>query len=1841
MSDRKLALLPVLWTILLSILSVITVTAQPIANFKADTTKGCSPQLIQFTDLSTGNIASWSWDIGGVASTLQNPARIFANGGFFDVCLTVTDQSGLTSQKCLSNYVEIYQSPKVTFLATPDSGCAPLFVQFTDQTIPGNGNITSWSWGFGGGPTSSAQNPSHIYPVSGTYDVTLIVNDDKGCTDFVKQTDFIHVLETPIADFSVDVNSACTTPLTVQFTNQTNDPNAQFTYNWNFGDGSPNSTLTNPSHTYTTKGDYTVILIATNPANGCSDTLVLPNFIRLQELVNFGYNPAFGCGSTTIQFTDSTAGNAANWQWDFGDGTTIAGQQNPTHTYSQPGCYFVTLTASSDSCQDTKTSSQCIRIYPDFNASYSISDNASCYFPFTTNFSGIGANVQSWEWDFGGAGTSNLQNPQFTFSNFGTYPIQLIAENMNGCRDTILLDTVMVEPIEANFSINTNEGCVPLTVQFSDSSSSVDQIVSWNWDFGFTTATGPNPSVTFLDTLPHSVTLVITTSTGCTDTITKTNLIQAGLQPVVQFFADPLVNCAWDVINFFDQSSSFANRWFWEFGDGGTSTLQNPSYTYQDTGKFDVTLHVFHNGCETVLTKVEYITILPPIAKLNMIRDCSDPYTVQFLDVSIAADTLWWKFGDSLSYYDSSRVRDPFYTFPGRGQFKVELVVYNDTTDCYDTTAQNIIISDPEAIFNLTPLDGCAPLDVSTQNLSVDADSFYWSTIFGQVDTATLFEPSFRFEQEGTYSGIQLIVKDQFGCLDTTVSSDQIKVFDVHANFGRNSNGGCTPTIVNFTDSSQSSLSPIVKWDWDFGDGGSDTVQNPTYTYVNKGLYSVTLIATNAEGCSDTLRYGSIIQATNPQAQFELDTLLCVGQELSVRDISLGVSLSSFWDFGDGDTSSQINPTHFYTSEGTYSVCLTVTDINGCMSTVCHDVQVSNPIADFTADKTFASCPPLTVQFTNLSANSSSWLWDFGDSSGQSTLKDPVNIYTKPGSYTVCLYATSASGCVDTLCKIQYINVQGPDANWSFTPTLGCAPLAVSFNAVGVNVERYIWDMGNGDVFTQNVNTGSTQLSYTYTTPGSYYPQLIVEDNVGCQRVLTSPDPVVVHGLTVDFLAQNQLLCQIDTAQFLSLVTSTLPVQNFQWTFPGGSPNSSSSANQDVFYSQYGIYDVKLRVDNGVCMDSIIKLNYITVAPTPQVSFVPNPRIGCSPLVVAFDNTSSIQNGSIAKWNWKFTADDSSTLFEPGFNFNDIGQNTIVLEATSDVGCISSFSDTVHVLESPEAIPDPVDSICVGEYTTLSTASADFYKWTPNLYMECDTCQTTLINPPTTTKYYITVESQNGCTDTDSVIVPVRPYPIPDAQLVGDTIACEADFVQLFASGGFSPTHYRWDTTRKGLSCYDGCFNPFAFPEEPTTYVVTVIGEGGCLAYDSIRVNIVSLAQNVAGPDRTICLGESVTLSSGSLTQPTWRPFDAGLSCINCPNPVASPTVSTTYTLHGIDSNGCDVRDTLTVNIFDPEDVNAGPNLAVCRGESIELQAQATGVFQWTAHPTLSDTLALRPIVSPTDTTTYYLTASNDLCIVIDSVTVFVVDRADITAQGGAICEGDTVQLFASGLASSYAWTPAENISNASIAEPFVWPNKTTRYIVTGSLGNCPADTAHAIVEVIEARSIYASGGGIFYPNQVVQLGVNGTNPRDVIRWYPSTGLSCTDCPNPTVQPDTNAIYYVEVTTPEGCISNAQATLLLRTQCEGDPIVIPNAFTPNNDGENDFLYVRGIADINIFRVFSRNGECVFQTEDVTQGWDGKFKNEDMNPGVFVYYVEAPCPISGEPFFIKGNVTLIR
>lgn len=445
-----------------------------------------------------------------------------------------------------------------------------------------------------------------------------------------------------------------------------------------------------------------------------------------KPVASFISNVSSGTTPLSVQFMDNSLNSPTSWTWLFGDSTTST-SQNPTHTYTTSGTYTVTLIAKNSAGSDTLTKTGYITAAKAASVPsvLFVANVTSGSVPLSVQFLDSSTNSPiAWAWSFGDGGTSTLSNPVHTYATDGTYTVTLTATNSAGSntisRTNYITASKVTDAPDPLFKSTTTSGYAPLNVQFVDASSNSPN--AWAWSFGDgSTASIQNPTHTYTTAGTYTVTLTATNSAG-SNTVSQTGyiIVNAAI-PVSSFTANVTYGIKPLTVQFTDTSTNVPTGWYWTFGDGGTSTSQNPVYTFTAVGTYAVSLGASNSAGSNTTTSPGYITVtnvIPaPIASFTAnIQSGTAPLAVQFTDTSINSPNGWqWSFGDGIQNTE----QNPLHTYTKAGTYSVSLMAVN--TGGHNTTTQPgyITVSAPVATATQTQV----PTTLSTTVRPTEAQS--------------------------------------------------------------------------------------------------------------------------------------------------------------------------------------------------------------------------------------------------------------------------------------------------------------------------------------------------------------------------------------------------------------------------------------------------------------------------------------------------------------------------------------------------------------------------------------------------------------------------------------------------------------------------------------------------------------------------------------------------------------------------------------------------------------------------------------------------------------------------------------------------------------------------------------------------------------------------------------------------------------------------------------------------------------------------------------------------------------------------------------------------------------
>jgi PKD repeat protein len=503
------------------------------------------------------------WNFGdGYTSTEESPTHSYTESGDYEVILISNNDCGSDTS---SQIISVLIPPIASFQASTIEGCIPLTIQFESTST---GIVDNFLWTFEGGnpATSTEANPSITFDQPGNLEVSLEVSNDAGANQIIQTA--IEVYPDPISAFNYSVSN-----LSVSFINSSEYEDSLL---WNFGDGYT-STEESPTHIYTESGDYEVSLISNNDCGSDTSSQIIS--VLIPPIASFQASTIEGCIPLTIQFESTSTGIVDNFLWTFeGGNPATSTEANPSVTFDQPGNLEVSLEVSNDAGAN-QIIQTAIEVYPDpistFN--YSVS-NLSVSFINSSEYE------DSLLWNFGDGYTSTEESPTHSYTESGDYEVSLISNNDCGSDTSSQIISVLIPPI-ASFQASTIEGCIPLTIQFENTSTGIVDNFLWTFEGGNpATSTEANPEIVFENTGIFDVSLEVSNASGSNE-LKGLDLIEVNQEPIAEFefaLSGPVV--------YFSNYSQHADTYLWDFGDNNISSEENPMHNYEDYGSYIITL---------------------------------------------------------------------------------------------------------------------------------------------------------------------------------------------------------------------------------------------------------------------------------------------------------------------------------------------------------------------------------------------------------------------------------------------------------------------------------------------------------------------------------------------------------------------------------------------------------------------------------------------------------------------------------------------------------------------------------------------------------------------------------------------------------------------------------------------------------------------------------------------------------------------------------------------------------------------------------------------------------------------------------------------------------------------------------------------------------------------------------------------------------------------------------------------------------------------------------------------------------------------------------------------------
>ena len=969
-----------------------------------------------------------------------------------------------------------------------------------------------------------------------------------------------------------------------------------------------------------------------------------------------------------------------------------------------------------------------------------------------------------------------------------------------------------------------------------------------------------------------------------------------------------------------------------------------------------------------------------------------------------------------------------------------------------------------------------------------------------------------------------------------------------------------------------------------------------------------TVSGTDANNC---VNVGTTTVYVNPLPMITATTAtICID-----GTATLTASGANTYTWSTNAVGTSITPSPTLTT--TYS--LSGTDANNCVNVGTTTVTV-NPLPIITINSS-TICVGATTTLTAIGATTYTW------STGSTT----TSIAPSPTVTTnYIVNGTDANGCMNVGTTTVHVN---PLPIITATSATICVGGTATLTASGAN--SYTWNTSqtttsitpsptlttiysvSGTDANNCVNVGTTTVTVnslptitantvsicignttTLTASGAntytWSPGSGLYSTIGAS-VIANPTVTTTYTMTGDngCIALTVTSVTVNNLPNIGVNTSTICIGNtatltatgantYTWSTGESTPSITPSPTVTTNYTVMG-------TDGNNCTNSNSTFVHVNTLPTITVNTA----------TVCVGQTTTLTASGAASYTWN--TGSTATSISPSSNIT----THYTVTGTDANNCVNMGTTTLYVNSLP-IISVNTATICVGNAANLTARGATTYTWNTGI---------TGVNinpiPTANTNYTVVGTDANNCTNIATTSVIVNVLPVIN---VNTATACAGSQATLIASGANT---YTWSNGELGA-----IINPS--PTITTIYTVSGTDVNNCTNTSTTTVSVNQLPTISINGMPIICAGQTTTLMASGVTTYTWA------SLGNSPSVTLAPTSNTTYTVSGTDINNC-VGTAIQMIVVNPlPTITINGLSSTCLGQSATLTASGALNYIWTGG-IATTTLTVSPI---TNTSYTVLGTDANNCVNTASLSVTVNPTPTISISGTTtVCSGQSTVLTASG-AISYVWS-----GGGATATNTVLPTSNTIYTVTGTNAfNCSSYVTK-MVTVNPLPNVLINQGTSalnIYGGSSATLDASGAANY---MWTSAGNVSCISCPSITESPNTDAEYCVTGMSAAGCTNTACININVSELCGN--VFIPDAFSPNGDGQNDLFKVFGkcITDLSM-QIFDRWGNKVFETASVLNGWDGTYNGNIMNTGTYIYQASYTLN-NGEKNKVKGNLILIR
>ena len=1860
----------------------------PESNFTSSDTLICQGNSIQFSQGAVG--VDYTWNFGAndifLPTGAGNVSFTFQNPGNYEVQSVISiPGSDATCTDTTSIMVEVLENPVIQTSFTATEGCGD--VTFSAEVSAANSYIYVWTYNTDQPMFYSGTNLESVtFDAVGNHPVAVAVTGWNGCQTSAQEIITVH--PEPIADFTYD--AVCQGEPTVFVDQSTAHATSNITgWQWTFGDGNE-SYESSPSNGYAFTGDYNVSLVVTTPECTASTS----------QLVSVHPNPTVGItssvdtGCSPLEVTLSADGVFAN-TFDWNLGTAMASGEEIAHVLTtaldENPMHEIAVTATSnEGC--TTSESIAIEALPSAIADFTMAADAGCA-PFTPVITNASLGAINYEWWLDGALASSSSNWNTALENNGDFianaEIELIALAANGCHDSNTQVAQVYPQADFSFALPTDSVCSPLEFTLPVVNGSVNH--EWNLGNGATT-TAEAPNVFYQNTgtglMGVSITYAGTSPFGCTDMHTETVYIRP--QPVASFTSDEVDGCEPLAANF-ENTTTNADSYIWDFGNGITDDGETASYAFSTSGEvtnFQVTLTAMDDlGCSDVATHT--VTVYPAA---DFALDLTSAPTCAPVELTLPSfEGLYnfdWNFGDGTT----STENGPTHVWENETDAAVASIITLEAETEFGCGGMAVALlqvkPSPTADFSTDIDSGCEPLAVNFMSESNLADSFSWDFGNGQTAATENATEQFTTNGENTEFDITFTVTHALGCTDTATKA--VTVFPaavVDLNFGIDS--VCSPLTLTMP-----AFDGVENITWDFGDGNTSNEATPSHTWENNTgelmAATVTFSAQTENGCAGTTSAEVFIKP-QPVAAFTASEVSGCEPLLTTFDNASTNGDAYIWNFGDVLLPGEFNmaPTvdHEFNAAGndatTFTVTLLAIDNLGCTDERTLDIEVlPTPEFNLVLAETEA-CSPLVLTMPEMN-NATTGFWSFGDGtlSNEST---PTHSWSNSdmdlATFSIEYQGSNAFGCTGTASADVDVKPQ-PIAAFSTPDAEGCAPHEASFINMSERADSFILDFGNGN---DESNNGFASVLHSFEGAEStvdYTVSLTAMHALGCSDVheeVITVFPAVVSA----WMGATEGCAPLDATFALESNDNVSTVWNLNGnTFVGDSLNETL----DGITGADAQHTIGLAVTSAFgCQDSTEIM--VTVHPVPVLSLSTSSAASCSDEEwIIFNDAQFADSTAIVFDNGTLMTNPADSIIISLANEN---AEDLVIELTqlafTDFGC-SAASGLAHIVhpnvtaafDAPEAACTPLEV----NFTSNSVNATGSTAWTfgdgtssvENNPMHVFATEST--NDSTFTVSLLATNAA-GCADSTSAEVIVFGRPV--AEIALDSLEGCYPVNATFANNSVGNTSVSWNYGNGEFSAISDSLHTKTFfnPTETLityTTILSVSNEHNCEASSSVAFDVaphLNAQFDMIGQGCSPVDGQLINQSEGAASF-IWN-FGDGSASSNETNPehvfVNTTNEDQTFQVELIALSAYGCVDTVTVGVevypmpaaqfsVTPA-IQTYPNTTV--GINNNSLASASAVQYWSFGDG-DEVVGDQPVFHTFDSWgTYNITllVDNGICADAHTEQINILSPHPVASfvGSGSGCAPLMVAFENnSNHGAGYVWNFDDDQMTSEESPVHVFTRPGTYNVsltVIGFEGQEEEVIHYGAVEVFPSATaaFVNSPTEVIVPDQPVEF-VNLSDDASVeFLWNFGDGQVSTEV-DPIHFYTEPGIYDVTLTANNAFNCPTSYTLEHAVEATtGGFMEFPTAFTPINGGGNGGGYDPAALDNDIFHphhtgivdyeliIFNKWGELIFRSTDVYVGWDGYYQGILARQDVYAWKATAQFS-NGHRVTKAGDVTLI-